>query len=176
MFLQNGGKFLLLHNTISSSKYFFLIIPATQGAKKDNWGGIRPTLEVAQSEISGTLFSVCSNHHSACSWSFERSALWWVLSHFSHVQFFVTPWTVTLQAPLYLRILQARILEWAAMPSSWGSSWPRDRTHILYISFVGKRVLYHQCHLGSPCLMVIPLHQEVCWGYYCSSNLHHWLK
>ena len=122
MFLQNGGKFLLLHNTISSSKYFFLIIPATQGAKKDNWGGIRPTLEVAQSEISGTLFSVCSNHHSACSWSFERSALWWVLSHFSHVQFFVTPWTVTLQAPLYLRILQARILEWAAMPSSSVSS------------------------------------------------------
>ena len=27
-------------------------------------------------------------------------------------------------------ILQARILEWAAMPSSRESSWPRDRTHI----------------------------------------------
>jgi len=27
-------------------------------------------------------------------------------------------------------ILQARILEWAAMPSSRGSSWPRDWTHI----------------------------------------------
>ena len=27
------------------------------------------------------------------------------------------------------RILQARILEWVAMPSSRGSSWPRDQTH-----------------------------------------------
>ena len=138
-----GGKFLLLHNTISSSKYFFLIIPATQRAKKENWDGIRPTLEMVQSEISGTLFSVCSNHHSACSWSFERFALWWVLSHFSRVQFFATLWTITFQAPLSLRILQARILEWVAMPSSWGSSWPRDRTHISYISFTGRRVLYH---------------------------------
>ena len=28
------------------------------------------------------------------------------------------------------RILQARILEWVAMPSSRGSSQPRDHTHI----------------------------------------------
>ena len=28
------------------------------------------------------------------------------------------------------RILQARILEWVAMPSSKGSSQPRDQTHI----------------------------------------------
>ena len=28
-------------------------------------------------------------------------------------------------------ILQARILEWITMPSSRGSSWPRDRTHVL---------------------------------------------
>ena len=29
-------------------------------------------------------------------------------------------------------ILKARILEWVAMPS-WGSSWPRDQTHISYV-------------------------------------------
>ena len=29
-----------------------------------------------------------------------------------------------------LGIIQARILEWVAMPSSRGSSWPRDQTHI----------------------------------------------
>ena len=34
------------------------------------------------------------------------------------------------------RILQARILEWTAMPSSRGSSWPRDRTCISYISLL----------------------------------------
>ena len=31
-------------------------------------------------------------------------------------------------------ILQARILEWVAMPSSRGSSQPRDRTQVSYIA------------------------------------------
>ena len=44
----------------------------------------------------------------------------------SCVRLFVTPWTVAHQAPLSLGILQARILEWVAMPSSRGSSQPRD--------------------------------------------------
>ena len=41
------------------------------------------------------------------------------------------------------RILQARILEWVAIPSSRGSSWPRDRTYVSYVSCTGRRVLYH---------------------------------
>ena len=40
-------------------------------------------------------------------------------------------------------ILQARILEQVAMPSSRWSSWPRDQTHVSYVSCVGKGVLYH---------------------------------
>ena len=171
-----GKKFLLLCNTISSSKYFFLIIPAPQGAKKGNWDGIWLTLETVPSEIPGTLFSVCSSHHSTCSWSSGRFALRWVRSHFGRVQFFVTLWSVTFQAPLSLRILQARILGWVAMPSSWGSSWPRDWNCISYISFIGRWVFSHLCHPGSPCLVVIPLHQQVCWGYSYSSNLEHWIK
>ena len=47
-----------------------------------------------------------------------------VLSLFSHVRLCATLWTVTRQAPLFMGILQARILEWVAMPSSRGSSWP----------------------------------------------------
>ena len=35
-----------------------------------------------------------------------------------HVQRFVTPWTAAHQAPLSMGILQARTLEWVAMPSS----------------------------------------------------------
>ena len=31
-------------------------------------------------------------------------------------------------------ILQARILEWVAMPSSRGSSWPRDQTQVSHIA------------------------------------------
>ena len=37
-----------------------------------------------------------------------------------------TPWTAAPQAPLSMEILQARILEWVAMPSSRESSQPRD--------------------------------------------------
>ena len=40
-------------------------------------------------------------------------------------------------------ILQARILEWVAMPSSRVSSWPRDQAWISYISCIGRGVLYH---------------------------------
>ena len=47
-------------------------------------------------------------------------------------------------------ILQARILEWVAMPSSRGSSRPRDRTQVSHVSCTGRQILYHQCHLGSP--------------------------
>ena len=41
-----------------------------------------------------------------------------VLSHFSHVWLFATPWTVVCQTPLSVGILRARILQWVAMPSS----------------------------------------------------------
>ena len=40
-------------------------------------------------------------------------------------------------------ILQARILEWVAMPSSRGSSQLRDQTPISYVSCIGRQVLYH---------------------------------
>ena len=40
-------------------------------------------------------------------------------------------------------ILQARILQWVAIPSSRGTSQPRDQTSFSYVSFVGRWVLYH---------------------------------
>ena len=70
-----------------------------------------------------------------------------VLSCFSHVSLFVTPWTVAYQAPLSMGIFQARILEWVAIPSSRGSSQPRDGTHA---SCICRWVLDCQCHLRSP--------------------------
>ena len=47
-------------------------------------------------------------------------------------------------------ILQARILESIAMPSSRGSSCCRDQTCISCISFMGRE----RCHLGSPSPMI----------------------
>ena len=63
---------------------------------------------------------------------------------YNHVQLFATPWTVACQAPLSMEfsmdcsppgspvhgILQARILEWVAMPSSRGSSLPKNQTRV----------------------------------------------
>ena len=43
----------------------------------------------------------------------------YVLSHFSHIQIFVTVWTVVCQATVH-GVLQERILEWVAIPSSRG--------------------------------------------------------
>ena len=40
-------------------------------------------------------------------------------------------------------ILQARILEWVAMPSSRGSSEPRSWICVSYISCIGRQILYH---------------------------------
>ena len=51
-----------------------------------------------------------------------------VLSHFSHVHLFATLWTIVHQAPLSMEILQARILEWVALPSSRESSHPGIET------------------------------------------------
>ena len=38
------------------------------------------------------------------------------------------------QAPLPMGVLQARKLEWVAMPSSWGSSKPRDRSQVSHVA------------------------------------------
>ena len=38
-------------------------------------------------------------------------------------------------------ILQARILEWVAMPSSRGSFWPRDQTCLSHVSCIGRWTL-----------------------------------
>ena len=39
-------------------------------------------------------------------------------------------------------ISQARLLEWAAISSSRGSSWPRDWTCLSYICCIGRQILY----------------------------------
>ena len=40
-------------------------------------------------------------------------------------------------------ILQVRILEWVAMPSSRGSSQPRDQTQMSHVSCIGRWILCH---------------------------------
>ena len=48
------------------------------------------------------------------------------------------------QAPLSMGFSgQEYWMEWVAMPSSRGSSRPRDWTCIFYVSWIGKHALYH---------------------------------
>ena len=51
---------------------------------------------------------------------------------------------------LFVGFSRQEYWRWVATPSSRGSSQPRDWTHISYVSCTGRRVLYHQHHLGSP--------------------------
>ena len=53
-----------------------------------------------------------------------------MLSCFSLVRLCVNPWDCNPPGSYVHGILQARILEWVAILSPRGSSWPRDRTHI----------------------------------------------
>ena len=47
-------------------------------------------------------------------------------------------------------IFQARVLDQVAISYARGSSRPRDGTCVSYVSCIGRLVLYHQWHLGSP--------------------------
>ena len=58
-------------------------------------------------------------------------------------------------------ILQARILEWVDMPSSKGSSWPRDQTHMSYVSCIGRQVLLPLAPPGKPLGQAQVLHKEM---------------
>ena len=60
-----------------------------------------------------------------------------MLSRFCCVWLFVTPWTAASLGSSVFGILRTRILEWVAMPSSGGSSWPRDWTCISCVTAGG---------------------------------------
>ena len=60
-------------------------------------------------------------------------------------------------------ILQARTLAWVAVHVSRGSSWPRDRTRVSSVFCIGKWILYHWCHLGSPQHSIIAISARLKW-------------
>ena len=73
----------------------------------------------------------------------------WLLSC---VQLSVTPWTVTHQSPLPMGILQARILEWVAMPFSRGFYNPgiETRSLTLQVDSLPSELPGKPTLLGSP--------------------------
>ena len=81
----------------------------------------------------------------------------------SHVRLFATPWTVACHVPLSMEF-SVRILEWAAISSSRGSSWPILNPHLLH--FLHWQVdLHHwttwEAHFGEEYhknVMAFPVH------------------
>ena len=78
-----------------------------------------------------------------------------VLGHFSCIQLFATPWTVTRQAPLSTRFSRQEY-EWVAMPSSRGTSWPRDGTRVSCSSCTAGRFFTTELP-GKPMDRVTPI-------------------
>ena len=79
------------------------------------------------------------------------SIIWYVSLHthvcmlncFSRVQLFATLWTLVHQAPLFRGFSRQEYWSGLPYPSPGESSWPRDRTHIIYTSCIGRQILYH---------------------------------
>ena len=70
-----------------------------------------------------------------------------LLSCFSCVQLFVTPWTLACQAPLSMGFFRQEY--WNGLHFLLQEIFPTQR-YIYYISCVGRWFLYHWHHLGSP--------------------------
>ena len=71
-------------------------------------------------------------------------------------------------------ILQERILEWGTIFCSRGFSRSKDRTRVSYVSCIGRQVLHHQHHLGSPSIWqhCVFLKKHVAWtaGVTCGTQ------
>ena len=84
-----------------------------------------------------------------------------VPSHFSRVWLFAAPPGSSVHG-----ILQARTLEWVAIPFSRGSSWPRDPTRV---SCIGREVLYCRATWKSLLYRSLPSVPRKRWSF---GNLH----
>ena len=99
---------------------------------------------------------------------------------FSRLQFFVTPWTVCSPPGSSVHgILQARIVEWVALPSSRESSQPRDQTRVscfagrFFTTWATRVALQVPPYLGLSfrfCWVVSMIHLQLLWKFFSFSS------
>ena len=68
----------------------------------------------------------------------------------SHLRLFVTPWTVAHQAPLFMGFLGQEYWSRLPLPSPGDLPSPGTEPTSPVATYIGRRVLYHWCHLGGP--------------------------
>ena len=66
-----------------------------------------------------------------------------MLSHFSRVQLFAAPWTVAHQAPLSMGFHRQEYWSGLPCPPPGNLPDPGGRTHVSYISCIGRQILHH---------------------------------
>ena len=94
-------------------------------------------------------YSYIPFYHSTNPYNLSQGAiLSCLLSCFSRVWLCVTPWTVACQAPLSMGFSRQEYCHVLSFRSPGESSWPRDQTHVSYVSCIGRQVLY--LPLGPP--------------------------
>ena len=68
----------------------------------------------------------------------------------SHVQFFVTPWTVACQAPLSMEFSRQECWSWLSFPFPGDLPDPGIEPASLMSPALAGEFFTHYCHLGSP--------------------------
>ena len=99
-----------------------------------------PTMSTGPLSTSLLLFLICKQVH------LSQLSRFHACVHAKSLQSCPTPCDAMDHSPpgsSVHGILQARILEWVAVPSSKASSRPRNETCISYISCIGRQALYH---------------------------------
>ena len=87
-------------------------------------------------------------------WTMCTTSVWHCMcvhiQSLSCVRLFATPRTVASQAPLSIGVSKQEHWSEFATSSSRGSSWPRNRSGISWVSCTGRRILYHCATWESP--------------------------
>ena len=116
---------------------------------------------------------------SCCGYSCKGIFLKEVLGHFhslvllSRVQLFATPGIAAHQSSLSTGILQARILEWFAIPFSRGSSQARDQNQVSCIA--GRFLTFWATREATVLFPNVCVPNRGCWPCNCLYRLTLWL-
>ena len=127
--------------------------PSLGFSRQEHWSGLPFPSPMRESDIAQSCLTLCdpmdcSLPGSSIHGIFQARVLEWAAIAFSacllsRVQLFVTPWTVSYQAPPSVGFFQARVLEWLSISFPRGSSRPQDQS--------SKQLTSSSASLGAAC-------------------------